>query len=65
MALVTNRTTLVLEFWEAVRACAMRPISGFKVPLLFFGIFYLYPLLFVVYSIYTRICITVTHPFVL
>ena len=42
----------------------MRPISGFKVPLLFFGVFYLYPLLFVVYSIYTRICIIVTYPFV-
>ena len=55
----------LLEFQEAVRACAMRPISGFKVPLLVFGVFYLYPLLFVVYSIYTRICIIVTHPFVL
>jgi len=55
----------VLEFQEAVRACAMRPISGFKVhslSLLFFGVFCLY---FVVYSIYTRTCIIATHPFVL
>jgi len=40
---------LVLEFQEAVRACTMRPISGFKVhslSLLFFGVFCLYPILF-------------------
>jgi len=39
----------MLEFQEAVRACAMRPISGFKVhslSLLFFGVFCLYPILF-------------------
>jgi hypothetical protein len=39
----------LLEFREAVRACAMRPISGFKVhspSLLFFGVFSLYLLLF-------------------
>ena len=39
----------VLEFQEAVRACAMRPISRFKVhslSLLFFGVFCLYPILF-------------------
>jgi len=62
---LTQITHIVLEFREAVRACAMCLISGFKVPLLFFGVFYLYPLLFVVYSIYTRICNIVTYPFVL
>jgi len=40
---------LVLEFQEAVRACTMCPISGFKVhslSLLFFRVFCLYPILF-------------------
>jgi len=55
----------MLEFQEAVRACAMRPISGFKVhslSLLFFGVFCLYPILF---CSHTRTCIIATHPFVL
>ena len=59
----------VLDFREAVRACAMRRSSVIKVHPLFLlflcvfravSPFYLY---FVVYSIYTRICTVVTHPF--